>query len=197
MTWFEDLVAEYLSRVPSKRVSYLNFLTLSEADIREHIHADTDVRYLDSRLYSCFKASLPQDAPRKALRRLGLQPYWQNLRPSPVDVAKQNYEASALRLLDQARQTQEAHISERIQGRATATATETQATTLLRRDNESDASLSRGLSTTEHGESSANITVSDDPEDPFEDHSHAERVRSLILKYRIDSNHVPTLHKQE
>lgn len=185
MTWYEDVVTAYLKSVPVHRISYSHFLNQSAAVIRERINADTEWQTVDSQLFKCFKSSLPQNASSKALRRSRVERYWLDLMPDPVASASTNYENTALRLLDQARRKKEKEISAMLQGAGqvstpSQTSSPTTTTTTRKRSHESSTA-----------------TDEYDLEDSFADLTAADRVRSLISKYRIDTNHVATLHKQE
>lgn len=124
MSWIQKAIEDYFNIVPARRVSYTNFLYQSESVIRCQLRTPTDARLLDAVLYGRFKAALPEDAPSKALRRMGVQAFWTSLTSSiSVESVGQEFQDSALRLLGAARETSEKRIMRQLQQQSTSSAT--------------------------------------------------------------------------
>ncbi|KAG0169365.1 hypothetical protein DFQ30_003712 [Apophysomyces sp. BC1015] len=170
MSWIQKAIEDYFNTVPARRVSYTNFLYQSESVIRSQLRTPTDTCHL--------KAALPEDAPRKVLRRMDVQSFWTSLASSiSVKSIGQDFEDSALRLLGAARETSEKRIMRQLQQQSTSSAIPSMST--------DEATAATPSDNTEEADN------------PFVDVTPAERVRSKILEYRLGDNHIETLHKQE
>ncbi|KAG0178930.1 hypothetical protein DFQ29_002839 [Apophysomyces sp. BC1021] len=170
MSWIQKAIEDYFNTVPARRVSYTNFLYQSESVIRSQLRTPTDTCHL--------KAALPEDAPRKVLRRMDVQSFWTSLASSiSVKSIGQDFEDSALRLLGAARETSEKRIMRQLQQQSTSSAIPSMST--------DEATAATPSDNTEEADN------------PFVDVTPAERVRSKILEYRLGDNHIETLHKQD
>ncbi|RCH98063.1 hypothetical protein CU097_014706 [Rhizopus azygosporus] len=130
---------------------------------------------------------LPEDAPASALKRWGAKKFWEGIlvehiakeESDKVATVSKKFQVSALDLLDDARGVSVSNIRKR----------------LLRTANqEGKSSASTSIN---------NINISNeesnhhDIDNPFLDHTAEERVRSKIMNFKIQTDHVAEIHKQD
>ncbi|CEG66371.1 hypothetical protein RMATCC62417_02964 [Rhizopus microsporus] len=130
---------------------------------------------------------LPEDAPASALKRWGAKKFWEGILVEhsakeefdKVATVSKKFQVSALDLLDGARGVSVLNIRKR----------------LLRTANqEGKSSASTSIN---------NINISNeesnhhDIDNPFLDHTTEERVRSKIMNFKIQTDHVAEIHKQD
>lgn len=165
----------------------MHFLNRNKATFIENTNSKDDLKELDAQLFGLYKMLLPEDAPASALKRWGAKKFWEGIlvehiakeESDKVATVSKKFQVSALDLLDDARGVSVSNIRKR----------------LLRTANqEGKSSASTSIN---------NINISNeesnhhDIDNPFLDHTAEERVRSKIMNFKIQTDHVAEIHKQE
>lgn len=186
MSWKNKAVEDYF-KSNINAFSYMHFLNRNKATFIENTNSKDDLKELDAQLFGLYKMLLPEDAPASALKRWGAKKSWEGILVEhsakeefdKVATVSKKFQISALDLLDDARGVSVLNIRKR----------------LLRTANQEDKSSA--------STSINNINISNeesnhhDIDNPFLDHTAEERVRSKIMNFKIQTDHVAEIHKQE